>query len=143
MHASINWPRIEEPFHRTLARNVTIATVVAAVLTVLRHDFTWFLPVTALALWPSLGGHYVELAFVNGIRDRIPRGQFAQVLVRLLVWFVGGALLSCGMAVTFLPVRALPYGLWLWGGLLFIGLELVVHALLAARCVDSFYNGRG
>jgi len=32
---------------------------------------------------------------------------------------------------------------WLYGGLLFIGLELVVHALMALRGVPNVYNGGG
>src|SRR3989442_766855 len=51
-----NWPRLEEPFHRTLARNVTIAIVVAGMVALMKHDLSVFLPVAALALWPSLGG---------------------------------------------------------------------------------------
>ena len=142
---SSNWPRMEEPFRLTLARNATIATVVAAVLALLRHDPGAFLPVAALALWPSLGGHYVELAFVNGIRTRIPHGRLTQAVVRLLVWFAGGILLYACMAATSraLPIKALPLRLWWCGGFLFVGVELAVHAILAIRSQPNFYNGRG
>ena len=145
MHASINWPRIEEPFYRTLARNLAIAVVVATVFAFVRHDLSRFLPIVVLALWPSLGGHYIEVAFVNVLRDRIPQGDFAQAVSRLLVWFLGGVLLYCGMALSsrVLPLRPLPFGLCVWGGLLFVGLELAVHLLLAVRSLDSFYNRRG
>jgi len=136
---------MEEPLHRTLARNVTIAASVAAVFTLVRHDFKSFLPVAALALWPSLGGHFVELLFVNGIRDRIPQGHLVQAVVRLLVWYVGGILLYVCMAATSraLPIRPLPTGLWYYGGLLFVGLQLIVHVILAIRGLRSSHNGRG
>jgi hypothetical protein len=145
MQTSNRWSRIEEPFGRTLARNVTIAILVGAVLALLRHDFKGFLPVVLLALWPSLGGHYVELAFVNVIRARIPRGRWTQAVVRLLVWFMGGVLLYGCMVPTAqaLPINALPLRFWWIGGLCFVGVELAVHAILAIRGQSSFYDGCG
>lgn len=145
MQTTSNWPRIEEPFRRTLARNVTIAIGVAAMFALFRHNVRAFLPVVTLALWPSLGGHYVELAFVNGIRARIPPSPGTQAVVRLIVWFAGGVLLYMCMAATagVLAFKPLPLRLWWCGGLLFIGIELAVHAFLAVRGLPSFYSGRG
>jgi hypothetical protein len=138
-------PRFEEPFLRTLARNVTIAAVVGAVLAFQRRDPKLLLPVTALALWFSLGGHYVELAFLNGVRPRLPQRRLTQALMRLLVWSCGGALLYVCMAITAraLPIGAPPLRLWWFGSVLFIGVELAVHAVLAIRGLPNFYNGRG
>ena len=79
-------PHFEEPFRHTLARNVAIAAVVGAVFAFQRRDLKLLLPLTALALWFSLGGHYVELAFLNGIRARLPQRRLTQALARLLVW---------------------------------------------------------
>jgi hypothetical protein len=67
-----------------------------------------------------------------------------QVLARLLTWFAGGALLYTGMAVT---ARALSWQFWplerCWvGGITFIGIELVVHALMALRGLPNLYDGR-
>src|SRR5689334_8233730 len=133
METSNTSPSIAEPFWRLLARNLAIAAVVSAVITLVRHEFRSFLPVVALALWPALGGHYVELAFGNGIRARISPGRFTQTVVRLLVWFAGGVLLYLCMCATsrLLPIRPLPLRLWWCGGFLFIGLELAVHAIMA------------
>jgi hypothetical protein len=137
--------RFEEPFRRTLARNVTIAAVVGVVLAFHRRDFKLLLPVTALALWFSLGGHYVELGFLNGIRARLPQRRLTLALARLLVWSCGGAVLYACMAATAraLPIDAPPLRRWWFGGVLFIGLELAVHALLAIRGRPNFYDGRG
>lgn len=138
-------PRVEEPFHRTLARNLTIAAVVGAAFALLRRDLTLLPPVAALALWPSLGGHYVELAFLNGLRARIPQGHSTQTVVRLLVWSSGGVLLYLCMAATAraLSIKGPPLRPWWYGGFLFIGLELLVHGVLAIRGRPSFYDGRG
>jgi hypothetical protein len=142
---SSRWPRFEEPFRRTLARNVTLAAVVGGVFAFLRHDRKVLLPFAALALWPSLGGHYIELAFLNGLRARIPQGRLTQAAVRLLAWSSGGVLLYVCMAATarFLPIKAPPLRLWWYGGFLFIGVELAVHVILAIRGLPNFYNGRG
>ena len=75
--------RFEEPFRRTLARNATIAAALGVVFAVLRRDLNLLLPVTALAMWFSLGGHYVERTFLNGVRARIPQRRPTQAFVRL------------------------------------------------------------
>jgi hypothetical protein len=145
MQARSSWPRFEEPFRRTLVRNVVLAAVVGLVFALQRRDPALALPVTALAMWFSLGGHYVETAFLNGVRSRLPQRRLPQALVRLLVWSCGGALLYTCMAVTAraLPIAAPPLRLWWFGSLLFVGLELAVHGSLAIRGLPNFYNGRG
>jgi multisubunit Na+/H+ antiporter MnhG subunit len=145
MQPSTIWPPFEEPIRRTLARNVALAAVVGVALALQRHNLKLLLPVAALALWFSLGGHYVELAFLNGLRARVPQGRLTQTLVRLVVWFSGGVLLYAFMATTAraLSIHAPPLRLSLYGGFLLIGVELAVHAILAFRRLPNFYNGRG
>ena len=101
--------------------------------------------IAALALWFSLGGHYVELAFLNGLRARIPQGRLTQVGLRLVVWFTGGVVLYVLMAASAraLPLEAPPLRMWWYGGLLLIVVELAVHGLMAMRGKPSFYSGRG
>jgi uncharacterized membrane protein len=127
-----------EPLRRTLARNLTLALVVGAVLAVQRHRLGLFLPVSVLALWFTLGGHYLEVAFLKGVGARVPT-------LRIVMWFVGGVVLYGLMAVTAraLPLRALPLRVWWVAGFVFIGVELVAHALLALRERPNFYNGNG
>src|SRR5258708_4413894 len=100
MQSRSSWSRFDEPFRRTLARNVTIAGVVGIVFAFRRRDLELLLPVTALALWFSLGGHYVELVFLNELRARLPQRRLTQALARLLVWSGGGAILYACMAAT-------------------------------------------
>jgi len=140
-----SWPRFDEPFRFTLARTVTLAAIVGAVLALRRHDLKLFLPFAALALWFTFGGHYVELAFLNGLRARVSKGRLIQGGVRLLVWFVGGVVLYVFMAASarVLPLKAPPLRMWWYGGVLLIGVELAVHGLLAMRGRPNFYSGRG
>jgi len=139
-----SWPRFDEPFRFTLARTVTLAAIVGAVLALRRHDLKLFLPFAALALWFTFGGHYVELAFLNGLRPRIPHRRLTQAVARLLVWLAGGVLLYVSMAVTAraLPIERPPLRLWWYGGFVLIGVELAVHAFLAIRGRPNFYDGR-
>lgn len=135
----------QEPLRRTLARNVALAAGVGVVFALQRHQLRLLLPIAALALWFSLGGHYVELAFLDGLRGRFSQGRLAQAGLRLLVWFGGGVVLYVLMAASarILPLEPPPLRMWWYGGLLLIGVELAVHGLLAVRGRPNFYSGRG
>ena len=130
-------------------RTGTIALVVGAALALYRGGLARWPAATLLALWPALGGHYVELLFLNRIRPRLPDARAVHAGVRVAVWFVAGAGLALGMILT---ARALgePWpAQWserracVLGGLAFIGIELVAHLLLQLRGRSSFFNGRG
>jgi hypothetical protein len=139
------WQPYREPMRTTLVRTITIALVVATIASRWLGWSRWPL-VVLLMLWPSFGGHWVELWFLNWLRPRLPAGRGVQVTARVAVWFVGGIALAVGMALTaaaiggFRPVRW-PV-LWL-GGMAFIVVELVAQAALQLRGRPSFYNGRG
>ena len=104
---------------------------------------------TVLALWPTLGGHYVEVLFLNWVRPRIPAAPVVQAGVRVVVWFVGGAVLAMGMVLTARALGEVRSERWsvlrvcVIGGLALIGIELVTHLVLQVRGRASFFNGRG
>jgi hypothetical protein len=136
-----------EPLWAMLARTVAIAAILGVALSAASHGgLRLWLPATVLMLWPSFGGHWVELGFLNGLRPRLSAARPVQVAARLAVWFVGGTILALGMWLTatalgaFQPARR-PQ--WWLGGLAFIGIELVVHLVLQLRAKPSFYNRRG
>jgi len=136
---------LREPFRQTLVRNLLIAATVGATFALYQRRPALGLSATVLALWFSLGGHYVELVFLKLVRPRIRAVGSARSAWRLVVWFLGGAILYTCMAVT---ARALPvvppgFGMWWFGGLLLIGIELVVHAVLSLRSLPNFYRGTG
>jgi hypothetical protein len=142
---SEGWPRVQEPVRRTLARNLTIAIVVSVMIAVVRRASLLVLPGTVLALWPSLGGHFVEIAFLDGVRSRLPRARLVQASVRLAWWLAGGALLGAALIATAHALRmaGLPWRWWWMGAPIFVGIELGVHAVLALRGRPSFYRGDG
>jgi hypothetical protein len=147
-----------EPLRRTLLRTLLIAMVIAVVLSRpwvgdVGGGLTRWLAATLLALWPAFGGHYVELAYLNGLRPRLPASRAVQIAARLATWFVGGAVLTIGMLLTARLLSTVMTGGWLthhpvWktivaGGIAFIAIELIVHVILQLRGAPNFFNGRG
>jgi len=140
------WQPYREPLRRTLVRTGTIALVVGGVLARWWGGLGRWPLATLLVLWFSLGGHWVELWFLNWLRPRLSAARAVQVGARVGAWFVGGTGLAVGMALTALVLagfRPAQWPAWWLGGLAFIGLELVVHLVLQLRGRPSFYSGRG
>jgi hypothetical protein len=138
------WPPVDEPLTRTLRRTFIIAIVVGGVGALIAHAPVLALPWMVLALWPSLGGHYVEIAFLNGVRSRLPRHRLVQIPARIAWWLAGGAALGFAVILStrVLPIYA-PLRAWWMGAPLFVGIELIAHAGLALRGRPSFYRGDG
>jgi hypothetical protein len=152
-----HWQPVREPLRSTLLRNCAIAAVAGAVVAHYWGGLARWPLTTLLALWPALGGHWVEIWFLNWLRprigtrtteafrdvggqSRISPARVWQVVARIAVWFVGGTLLGLGMLLT---VRPAHWPAWWLGGVCFIGIELVVHVGLQLRGRPSFYNGLG
>ena len=99
-----------------------------------------------LALWPSFGGHWIELAFLNGLRPIVPSSRGAQLAARVIVWCAGGiaiglAVLAC--ARLFPSTRERHLFAWWLAAPAFVAIELVAHVGLALRGRPSVYDGRG
>lgn len=140
------WQPYREPLRATLVRTITIALVAGAVLSRWMGGWPHWPMLTLLLLWPSFGGHWIELWFLNWLRPRLSAARGAQVVARVAVWFVGGTVLALGMGLTALALGAFPASRWpAWwiAGLGFIGVELVAQLALQLRGMPSFYNGRG
>jgi hypothetical protein len=131
-----------EPFLSTLARNTIAAGLLAFVFlfALPRHaTFLWdYVDVFTVAFCFTFLGHYVDMLLIRvpGIEDGVGR------MVRLLGWFAGG--LWCYVVARWLwtcygrDLHELPR--LVWGGVFFVGLELVVHAILKARGRPNFYD---
>lgn len=142
----MHWQPYREPLRQTLVRNGMIALVAGAVLARGSGGVARWPVATLLMLWPSLGGHWVELWFLNWMRPRLPVARGAQVVARLGVWFIGGTALALGMFLTaelFAGFRPMKWPVWWLGGLAFIGIELIVQTVLQLRGRPSFFNARG
>src|SRR5262245_11202717 len=114
-----------------LMRNGSIALIAGGVFALFGGGLARWPIATALALWPSFGGHLVERWFLQSVRPRLSGAVLAAA--RVVTWFIGGIGLALGMGLTasalggFRPVERLD---WWIGGLAFVGIELIVHLAL-------------
>lgn len=139
------WVPFREPPRATIVRNLTIALVTGFVFAQFTGGLARWPVATLLMCWPTFGGHFVELAFLNGLRPRLPRARAIQVIVRLAWWFGAGVGLLYAMRLTAEALSLTRAPLWfpLWmGGVAFIGVEFVAQLAVQLRGLPSFYDGR-
>jgi hypothetical protein len=151
------------PYHEsltaTVARTGGIAIIVASIATLTRLGHlpassaqwhNWFALFVFVA-WPSFGGHWIELAYLNGLRPRIAHwSDVSLIFVRLGVWLIGGTILFLGAVVSYgllttgkLPDQSLVLKALLLGGPVFVAVEFFPHTFLQLRGRPSFWNLRG
>ena len=139
------WTPYHEPLRNTLTRTVGIAIVVGGLVSLRLGGISRWPLATTLILWPSFGGHWIDLWFLNWLRPRLPSDRSAQIATRIVVWFVGGMVLGLGMGLT-----AKAFGIsrpvwlaWWMAGLAFVAIEIVAQLALHLRGRHSFFNGQG
>ena len=140
----MGWEPYRESITATLARTIALAALAGAIIA-WRSPVAW--PIAfVLALWPSFGGHWIELAFLNGLRPRLPGARGVQIAARIAAWCAGGIALGLGALATarlFPSTRGMRLFPWWMGAPVFVGVELVAHVGLALRGRANFYDGRG
>jgi hypothetical protein len=140
------WQPYRERVWVTIARTFAIAIVLAALTSRwMGGGMAGFAKQTVIMLWPALGGHFVEIFFLNWLRPRLAPDRGVQMAMRLLVWFICGTILALCMGATAVAFgRHPPFSrLLAFGGVAFIFVELIAHLFLQLRGRPSFYNGRG
>lgn len=140
------WQPYREPFGSVILRTGAIAFVAGAAFATFSGSLSRSPLAALLALWPSFGGHWVELWFLNRLRPRLSTGRGVQVAARVFVWFIAGIVLAIAMRSTLLVLakyRPADWPVWWLGGFAFIAIELVAHLALQLRGRPNFYNGLG
>ena len=117
----------------TLTRTVAIALAGGAIIAYFTDGIAGFPGASLLVLWPSLGGHFVEVWYLNWLRPRLPANDGIRKAFRVAAWFAGGVVLLWGMRLTAGALgwhrsRILPA--WWVGGLGLIAIEMVIHLFL-------------
>src|SRR5258705_12182969 len=128
---------------KALTRNTLLAIPLALLLAAVlpgQGTFGWqFLDAFTVAFSFTYIGHLVETLLLKIPGIETPIGK----IVRVLGWFAGGlwcyVLARWALVLYGRDTRELPS--LLWGGVFFVGLELVVHALLQASGKPNFYSG--
>jgi hypothetical protein len=134
-----------EPWHTTALRTGSLALVIGAGAGLLRRDLAVVPLITVLALWFTLGGHFLEVLFRNRLRQLISGGPIFLAIARVAYWFFGGAALFEGAVATrgLLAGRTnVPFSWWM-AGASFVAAELLIHLGLRARGQYSIYDRRG
>ena len=143
----MQWQPYREPLRVTLLRTITIALVAGVLVSRFWGSGHLRWPVATLVmLWPSFGGHWVELWFLNWLRPRLSSAHLAQVGARVAVWFIAGCGFALGMSLTAMALTGIQpasWPAWWLAGLAFIAVELIAQLVLQLRGRPSFYNGRG
>lgn len=141
-----NWQPYHEALRVTLTRTLGIALVAGAIVAPLAGGLKSWPVLSLLMLWPSFGGHWIDLLFLNALRPRLPQSRLIQLVARLAVWFVGGVVLALGVKLTarlLLERSRMPWLTWSRAGALFVAVELIAHAALYIRGRPNFYDGLG
>jgi len=128
---------------KALTRSTLLAIPLALVILVVlpRHGtFLWdFVDAFTLAFSFTYMGHWVEVLLLKIPGIETSGGK----IVRVFGWFAGGlwcyVLARWALVLYGRDTRELPS--LLWGGLFFVGLEFVIHALLQASGKPNFYSG--
>jgi hypothetical protein len=139
-----DWLPVREPWTTTAARTVGLAVFIGAGIGLVTRQMGAIPANTAVALWFTLGGHFVELAYRNQLGRSIAAGA-ARVVTRIAWWLAGGVLLGAGAQVTwtaFTGDGAVPWPWWA-AGVGFVGAELLVHLVMLLRGLPNFYRGNG
>lgn len=145
MTSEPQWKPFAEPWRRTILRNGTIVLAIALGVGLATRQVAAVVFASVVALWFTLGGHVLEVMYRNQLRPRIGGRAPVRAATRLVYWFAGGSALYAGAVATLAILTSRNAAPWPWwmGGVLFAGLELVVHLTLTARGQPSFYNGLG
>jgi hypothetical protein len=140
------WTPFREPLRATLTRTIGIALVGGAILSRRWGGLAWWPMASVVMLWPTVGGHVVELWYLNWLRPRLPRHRGVQAAARVTTWFLGGVVLWFAMQLTVAMITGSPLAPrtpWWAGGIALIGIEVVAHLVLRLLGRRSFYDGRG
>lgn len=129
-----------------IVRNVAIALAAGAAISGLRGGPVRWLEFSLIALWPSFGGHFVELWFLNWLRPRLRPIRGTQAAARLGLWYLAGNMLLGLMTLSGSALFGFHMPSWMRfgaNGVIFIGVELLAHLALLLSGRPSFYDGRG
>lgn len=132
-----------EPLTATLTRNFAIAAIAATALSIQTLNLHRWLTAFIIMLWPTLGGHFLELGFLKLMAPQL-RVPALQRMARVMTWFAGGALMTLAIHATAQAIRDPRFVNWppVWlGAIGLVGIELIVHLALRARGLPQADGG--
>jgi len=139
-----------EPFLQTVIRTILTTTIIAVIIILVhvippgdKSKITLFEMIWSMVFCIVFGGHWLELLFIDHLKFALPKNILLWYGIRIGYWFL------CAIPLFFLMnlvknlfgYQAVHLGRWQVFGVLYIGIQLVMHAIMQARFKKSFYNG--
>jgi hypothetical protein len=139
-----------EPFLQTVIRTIVTTTIIAGIIFLLhvfppgeKSKLTLFEMIWTMVFCIVFGGHWLELVFINRIKFALPKNIFLLYCIRIAYWFLCSIPLffMMNLVENLFSYQAGHLGRWEVFGLLYIGIQLAMHAIMHIRFKKSFYNG--
>ncbi|MDB5134129.1 MAG: hypothetical protein JWP37_732 [Mucilaginibacter sp.] len=139
-----------EPFIQTIIRTILTTTIIAVILYWVhlfpsggKSKLTQFEMIWSVVFCVVFGGHWLELVFINYLKFALPKNILLLYLIRVAYWFL------CAIPLFFVmnlicnsfSHKTGHLGHWWAFGFFYIGIELLMHAIMQMRFKKSFYNG--
>src|SRR5437667_5273918 len=114
MAIQTGWEPFTERWRATALRTGAIALTVGGGVGLYKWQLAAVPLAMLLALWFTLGGHFVEVLFRNQLRHRIGGPAPVRAVARLVCWFAGGSALYAGALATRAILTGQGAVLWPW-----------------------------
>ena len=139
-----------EPFIQTVIRTIITTTIIAVIL-ILLHVFpagdksklTLFEMIWTAIFCIVFGGHWLELLFINYLKFALPKSILVLYFTRIAYWFLCSIPLffMADLMINLFSDKAAHLGHWWTFGFFYIGIQLIMQAIMHIRYKKSFYNG--
>jgi len=145
-----NPAKYHESFTQTIVRTIVTTTLIAVILYFLHlfpgHELSQvskFEMIWLAVFCIVFGGHWLELLFINYIKFKLPKNILLLYLTRIVYWYLCAIPLffSAGIVVELFLHNSTFRAHLKPIGFFYIGIQLVMHAIMQARIKKSFYNG--
>jgi hypothetical protein len=138
------------PFVQTIIRTLVTTTIIAGMILFLhlfpsggKSKLLVFEMIWSAVFCIVFGGHWLELVFINYLKFTLPKKIFLLCFIRMVYWFLCAVPLffMANLVCNLFGHNTIRLGNWYSFGLLYIAIELVMHAIMQIRFKKSFYNG--
>ncbi|QEC75041.1 hypothetical protein [Mucilaginibacter ginsenosidivorax] len=139
-----------ESFIHTVIRTIITTTIIAAILYWVhvfpsggKSKLVLFEMIWSVVFCIVFGGHWLELLFINGVKFSLPKNIISLYLIRIVYWFVCAVPLffAANLITGLFSPKTVQMGRWWMFGFFYIGIQLLMHAIMQVRFKKSFYNG--
>jgi hypothetical protein len=129
-----------ESFVHTVIRTIITTTIIAAILYGVhvfpssgKSKLVLFEMIWSVVFCIVFCGHWLELLFINRIKFYLPQNMLSLYFIRIVF--------AANLIADLFSARTVQMGRWWMFGFFYIGIQLLMHAIMQVRFKKSFYNG--